>query len=180
MSTREYNLRIAPVLSYVGQLVAPPPEVTAAGRIAANRLLHFPHNCLPTVVWRRLDGLGMVQPRLVDVAAWPALAAARARLAPVWRYGVQILQLAADEGATLAQLQRRCIEPRGWAAPASAHTLEAPFVAAPPEVDPCAPTLAHHGAGAAAQVPAAGLYAEIQTATGALAAAAELAGAAGW
>lgn len=90
LATCELNLRIASVLSYVGQLVAPTPEVTTAGRVAANGFPHLPHNCLPTAVWRKLDCLGLVQPRLVDTAAWAALAAARKRLSSFWEYGVQI------------------------------------------------------------------------------------------
>lgn len=106
----------------------------------------------------------MVQPRLIDAAAGAALAAARKRLAAFWQYGVQIMRSAAEEGPTLAQLQQERVEPRGWAAPAFAHTLEAPFVAAPLEVMQCAPDLARRGADAAAIDPAAGLYAEIRAA----------------
>lgn len=165
MATREANLRIAPVLSYVGQLVAPTAEVTAAGRSAANRLMHLPHNCLPTAVWRQLDAIGMVQPRLVDNAAWAALAAARKRLEPVWSYGVQLLRLAAMEGATLAQMHCRRPEPRGWAAPAFAYTLEAPFVEAPPEVVACAPAVADPSASVDTPSPPAGIYDAIREAT---------------
>lgn len=106
----------------------------------------------------------MVQPRLVDTAAWAALAVARKRLAPFWQYGVQILKSAAEEGATLAQLHDDRVEPRGWAAPAFAHTLEAPFAEAPLEVQQCAQELARRDALAAADALTSGLYAEIAAA----------------
>lgn len=162
LATRELNLRIAPVLGYVGQRVAPTPEVVAAGRVAANRLLHLPHNCQPTAVWRRLDGLGMVQPRLIDTAARAALASARRRIADHRRYGVQILRSAAGEGATLAQLRNQRIEPRGWAAPEFAHTLEAPFLVAPMEVSVFEPALARLDLVADVEGPLTGIYEAIR------------------
>lgn len=163
-TAREFNLRIAPVLSYVGQLVAPTTEVVSACRSAANRLLHLPHNCLPLAVWRKLDDLGMVQPRMVDTAAWAAMASARKRLAPFWRYGAQILKLAAEEGAMLAQLNDARAEPLGWAAPAFAHSLEAPFAEAPLEVQRCAPTLARRDEPADEDTMFRDLYAKIRAA----------------
>lgn len=63
-ATREWNLRVAPLVTYVAQVVAPTPLVGRAGRVAATRLAHLPHNSLPEAAWRHLDEMGMLQPRM--------------------------------------------------------------------------------------------------------------------
>lgn len=100
LATRENNLRVASLASYVAQVVAPASGVTVTGRRAATRLLHLPHSSLPATVCGRLDDFGLMLPRHAGLAAWATLIAT----APVWRPALQRLHCAADDGARLAQL----------------------------------------------------------------------------
>lgn len=74
------------------------------------------------------------------------------------------MRSAAAEGAMLAHLNDERAEPRDWAAPAFAHSLEAPLAAAPPEVQRCAPSLAQRDAPADADAMFRDLYTEVRTA----------------
>lgn len=64
----------------------------------------------------------------------------------------------------MAQINDERAEPRGWAAPAFAHVLEAPLAMAPPEVQCCAPPLAQRDAPAMDDAMLRDLYAAIRDA----------------
>lgn len=122
LATREYNLKVAPLAAYVAQVTAPVQALTVAGRRAATRLFHLPHSALPASAWRRLDDFGLLQPRMIDIAARAALIAMCARRRAVRQPALLRLDHAAAEGAGRAASTERSAT-RGWRACDSTTSL---------------------------------------------------------
>ena len=127
ISSYSYNTRAVPVVSYVAQLVTPPPRMQRLELTSLNKIAHMATNALYLKDFLSLEEAGGPQFRSVAASMRAAMLRTACQTVTVWPEWQRQLQVAAEESLPFSRWMHGVFYPDFWDAPAFASNLRDAF-----------------------------------------------------